>query len=251
MPTAPSTWTAIPSMTCSLCRFPSLLCCQINLLGPALLTNLLLPLLRGSGRVVNVAAAVYGTSFSANTTPAHLAVLSKHLDPVLNSTGEYFQISKYLLIHHAIELARRESSVTAISVNPGYAVEVPGVPQWLLRHAFPKWLEKKLPEPIQHAPIACATNEKGLAGCPETYAQAAAVVAVATALPGLKSTDSGVYLDFETVKLPPNAPQIFGPWQQHDPTCVPRAPPPMNATLRSGWYDEMLRLMGESDVYKI
>jgi len=42
---------------------------EINVLGPALLSHLLLPILRGddakpNGRVVNVAAAVYGTTFA-------------------------------------------------------------------------------------------------------------------------------------------------------------------------------------------
>jgi hypothetical protein len=46
----------------------------------------------------------------------------------LNSTGEYFGVSKYLLIHHAIELAKREPLVTAFALNPGYAIEVPGIP---------------------------------------------------------------------------------------------------------------------------
>jgi NAD(P)-dependent dehydrogenase (short-subunit alcohol dehydrogenase family) len=65
---------------------------EINLLGPALLSDLLLPILRGDdsrprGRIVNVAAAVYGTSFSSNTTIEYLTQISKELDPVLNSTG--------------------------------------------------------------------------------------------------------------------------------------------------------------------
>ena len=39
------------------------------------------------------------------------------------------------------------------------------------------------------------------------------------------------------------APQVFGPYRQQDPTCVPRLPPPLDPMLRSAWYDEMLRLM--------
>lgn len=39
---------------------------EVNLLGPALLTELLLPALKG-GRVVNVAAATYGLDISDYT----------------------------------------------------------------------------------------------------------------------------------------------------------------------------------------
>jgi NAD(P)-dependent dehydrogenase (short-subunit alcohol dehydrogenase family) len=109
---------------------------EINVLGPALLTDELLPLLRGSagksqGRVVNVAAAVYGTEIPQ--TVEELTRISQQVDPVLNSTGEYFGTSKYLLIHHGIELAKREPTITAFSLNPGYSVEIPGIPQQLLK----------------------------------------------------------------------------------------------------------------------
>jgi NAD(P)-dependent dehydrogenase (short-subunit alcohol dehydrogenase family) len=72
---------------------------EVNLLGPALLTELLLPALQG-GRVVNVAAAVYGLDISDYT-----------VDQLLNKTKVAddidFQLSKLLLIHHAKELALR------------------------------------------------------------------------------------------------------------------------------------------------
>ena len=69
---------------------------EINLLGPALLTHLLLPALRGQGRVVNVGAAAYGISFPANTTAQDLARICTAVDPKLNQTGGYFDTSKFL-----------------------------------------------------------------------------------------------------------------------------------------------------------
>lgn len=111
----------------------------------------------------------------------------------------------------------------------------------MLRLPLPNWLKKRLPEPAQHIHEACTTNFD-LASCPEKYEQAAAVLAVAAAQPGVQGF-SGSYLDFDTTVLPPSAPQVFGPYRQRDPTCVPRPPPPLDAGLRSAWYDEMLRLM--------
>lgn len=141
---------------------------EINVLGPALLTHLLLPNLRGNdarpnGRVVNVAAAVYGTTFASNTTVEDLTHISRQVDPVLNSTGSYFSVSKYMLIHHALELSKRETNVTAIAVNPGYSIQIPGIPQQFLRLKLPEWLKKQLPASIQHIHEACQTNFKGLA----------------------------------------------------------------------------------------
>jgi NAD(P)-dependent dehydrogenase (short-subunit alcohol dehydrogenase family) len=220
---------------------------EINLLGHALLTQLLLPVLT-AGRVVNVAAAVYGTSLpsGANTTVAELTRLTTHVDPQLNASGGYFALSKLLFIHHATELAKRQPQLTAFAVNPGYAVEfaVGGweVPQWMLRLPLPAWLKKRLPEPAQHIHDACKTNFAGLDACPQKYEQAAAVLAVAAATPNVHSY-SGAYLDFETSALPPSAPLVFGPYSQRDPTCVPRTPPPLDGALSAAWYDQMLRLM--------
>ena len=98
---------------------------EINLLGHVLLTELLLPALRKKrGRVVNVAAAVYGTTVAANTSVEDLTQIATHVDAHLNQTGGYFPLSKLLFIHHAVELSKREPSLTTFAVNPGYAVEV-------------------------------------------------------------------------------------------------------------------------------
>lgn len=220
---------------------------EVNLLGPALLTHLLLPALRGQGRVVNVAAAAYGTKFSNTTTAADLAALCTSLDSKLNSTGGYFGLSKFLMVHHALELAKREPSVTAVALAPGVAFKQPDVPDWfkyaVMHFPYPSWLLKQLPPSLQRYIKVCTTNEAGLKSCPETQQEGAAVIVAAAAWPDVEG-HSGIYLDFETKALPAGAPNVFGLWTQSDPTCVPRQPDPMQAQLRSDWYDEMLRLMG-------
>eukprot|EP00929_Paragymnodinium_shiwhaense_P107786 TRINITY_DN74148_c0_g1_i1.p1 TRINITY_DN74148_c0_g1~~TRINITY_DN74148_c0_g1_i1.p1 ORF type:complete len:400 (-),score=53.04 TRINITY_DN74148_c0_g1_i1:368-1567(-) len=224
---------------------------EINLLGPAYLTHLLLPSLRGDasgtrGRVVNVAAATYGTRLPNGTTSADLAKLCTSVDKTLNETGAYFQMSKFLMTHHALELAKRESQITAFAVNPGVAVLPPSMPDWLtksiIRFPYPDWMLRALPQALQRYVKACRTNEAGLEACPETLAQGAAVISAAASWAGVDDF-SGSYLDFETSPLPPDAPQLYGPWTQKDPTCTPREPPAMDPSLRSAWYDEMLRLM--------
>lgn len=231
---------------------------EINLLGPALLSNLLLPALRGgqgrpNGRVVNVAAATYGISLPKNITAAGLAAYCTKVDPVLNSTGAYFQMSKYLMTHHAAELARREPNVVAFALNPGVGIFKPGqFPDWLkhaVTHAgYPNWLKKLIPESVRHFIDSCSENEAGLQSCPQDFSQSAGVVVFAAARAGIESF-SGSYLDYDTKPLPPDAPQVYGPFVQREPTCTPRQPVPMDLALRSAWYDEMLRLMqGHSTV---
>lgn len=220
---------------------------QVNLLGPALLTELLLPALRGHGRVVNVAAAAYGTRLPDNTTAADLAALCTSVDPRLNSTGGYFDLSKFLMVHHALELARREPEVAAVALAPGVAFKLPEVPNWVkyavMHFPYPDFVLQQFPADLQKFIKVCNTNEAGLRSCPETQEQGAAVIVAAAAWPEVDS-HSGVYLDFDTKQLPDGAPNVYGPWTQSDPTCMPREPGAMDPRLRSDWYDEMLRLMG-------
>jgi hypothetical protein len=89
---------------------------------------------------------------------------------------------------------------------------------------------------------ACNTNFKGLASCPEKYSQAATVVTLAAAMPGIESY-SGSYLDFDTKIVDED--YVFGPYEQRDSTCVPRTPPYMDDKLRSDWYDEMIKIMSQ------
>lgn len=221
---------------------------QVNLLGPALLTDLLLPSLRAraghpAGRVVNVAAATYGTSELRNyTTVEQLRSLCTALDPKLNASGHYYAVSKFLMTHHALELAKREPGVAAFALNPGVAFTSVKIPAWLVRSA-PAWLLRLLPPTVQHIHEVCTTNLAGFEACPEATTQAAGVISAAAAWPGIEAS-SGSYLDFDTTLLAPGAPHgPYGPWTQKEPTCVPRPPPPMDAALRSQWYDEMIKIM--------
>ena len=146
------------------------------------------------------------------------------------------------MTHHAIELAKREPTIAAFAVNPGVAFLPYTLPQWLVRFPFPQWILKRLPSVWKHIHDACTTNEAGLARCPEIFDNSAAVIAAAAAWPNIESY-SGSYLDFDTEALPPDAPQVYGPFVQHEPSCQPREAPSMDARLRSAWYDEMPKLM--------
>lgn len=222
---------------------------EINLLGPALLTHLLLPSLRGHGRVVNVAAAAFGAELPHGTTAKDLAAACTTFNATVDKTIGYYSLSKFLMVHHALELAKREPTVAAIALAPGVAFKLPPLPDWL-KHAimhfgYPEWIIKLLPAGFARFVKACQTNEAGLASCPETQEQGAGVIVAAAAWPDIM-THSGVYLDFDTKPLPPDAPNVYGPWTQSDPTCVPRTPTAMDKTLRAAWYDEMLTLMSSA-----
>merc|ERR1712032_632782 len=128
-----------------------------------------------------------------------------------------------MMIHHAIELAKREPKVAAFSVNPGVAVD-------------------KYRPVLDRVKKACKTNLVGLKQCPEIFDNSAAVISAAAAWPHIESF-AGSYLDFDTKSLPSTAPQVYGPWEQKDPSCMPREPPPMDAQLSKDWYDQMLKLM--------
>lgn len=220
---------------------------EVNLLGPAFLTHLLLPSLRGQGRVVNVAAAAYDAPYlTESTTVDKLSAVCSSIDPTLNTTGGYYGLSKFLMVHHALELAKREPTVTAVALAPGVAIDLPNVPNWLkhglVHFRYPKFLMKLLPKEVQHFIRACTTNEVALASCPETLAQGAGVISAIASWPEVQAY-SGSYFDFDTKPLPNDAPHEYGRWTQSDPTCVPREPDQMDDNLRSAWYDEMLRLM--------
>jgi len=182
---------------------------EVNVLSVALLTELLLPALRGGpmrsrpGRIVNVAADVVSTPLNASTS------LTDLVDACMaaNSTLANFAVSKLLLAHHAIELAKREPDVVTFAVNPGYAVEAPGVPQWMyqqfLRSPFSgwDWLLRALNISnldigfIERGHFICTHTLKYLDECPATYAQAGAVIGLAAALPGIDAF-SGSWLDY-------------------------------------------------------
>mmetsp|Transcript_39022 Transcript_39022/g.61822 ORF Transcript_39022/g.61822 Transcript_39022/m.61822 type:complete len:385 (-) Transcript_39022:168-1322(-) len=219
---------------------------EINLLGPALLTHLLIPALRGRGRVVNVAAAAFGSELAKGTTAKDLAALCTTFNATLDKTYGYYGLSKFLMVHHALELAKREPTIASVALAPGVAFKFPPISDWLkhmiMHFGYPDWLMKLLPEDFQHFVKACQTNEAGLASCPETQEQGAAVIVAAASWPEVLS-HSGVYLDFDTKPLPPDAPNVYGPWTQSDPTCVPRHPTSMDEKLRSDWYDEMILIM--------
>jgi len=190
---------------------------QVNFIGAVLLSNLLLPILKEKkGRIINIGGAIYGFSLPNNTTVDMLESWCKTKTPLFAS--DWFAFAKFLLIHYSIELAKREPEIVSLSLNPGYVVE----------KSTRSW-------------AACHTNFKYLQSCPETAMQSSSVIS-ASALWDFTGY-SGSYLDFKTKNLGPNEPNLFGQWQQSDPTCVPRDPPSMDAKLRSEWYDRLMQLI--------
>ena len=95
----------------------------VNFLAPVLLTQLLLPFLeKSNGRIVNVTAA----SNNCNLKHMQLESISSLFDALqrlheASQEEDYFSLSKFLQIHHAVYLAEDVKKITAISVNPGYA----------------------------------------------------------------------------------------------------------------------------------
>merc|ERR1712146_582470 len=83
--------------------------------------------MRLPGRVVNVAADLVSHPLDNSVTLADLENTARGVtSPLLN-----FITSKMLHAGHAFELAVREPEITAIAVNPGYAIMSPQLPQAL------------------------------------------------------------------------------------------------------------------------
>ena len=88
---------------------------QVDMLGPALLTDLLLPVLRGpqKGQVVNVIAGIWMVNDLENGTIDDIVKVSTTMnDPISN-----FGVGKVSFAHHAFELAKREKDVATFAVN--------------------------------------------------------------------------------------------------------------------------------------
>lgn len=112
---------------------------QVDYLGPFLLTELLLPALRGStpARIVNVASGVHENACEEAGFPEGCfkdwTYLPPPVVPVKPVTVHYRQgarvvnsstygIPKFLNIQHAAALARREQGIEAFSLTPGFAL---------------------------------------------------------------------------------------------------------------------------------
>jgi dehydrogenase/reductase SDR family protein 13 len=134
-----------------------------NHIGPFLLTNLLLPRLRGSsdGRIVNVASAAHHRARRIDWT-----LLARRPAPRRSGFGDY-AATKLMNILHARELARRLSGTTVST----YALH-PGAVASNIWRALPKGLQFVLKlfmlsnEQGARTPLYCATapEVRGVSG---------------------------------------------------------------------------------------
>lgn len=195
---------------------------QINHIGPALLTRLLLGSLR---RVVSVASAnAYGPIFLPDNTPAPVTTSVDLISEwVRNSSAlskkyfGFYSLSKFLSVQYAHELARRLASdgITSFAVNPGFSR-----------------VNVSLPCP----------REIGFRPCPQHPAQGAMGVVFAALMSGGEmDAASGSLFDYATTLAPPK-------WVQSGPSCVPRPLPgwltaaesrPWDDSERSSWFDRV------------
>jgi len=200
---------------------------QVNHLGPALFTQLLLPSIRRSvqGRIVHVAS---GSAFDVISPPFPYQALSVNNVRNLCSnksaldSGGFYALSKFLQVHHASELARREPRTLVFSVNPGF---------------FRDHLPRPLPKPYQEE----CTSQILFTPCPQTDDQGSAVIAFAAMAPlssELANEFSGSMLDFRTTMLP-----VDPFWKQDGVSCVPREKPHWAAPTAHAWYDAALDLL--------
>merc|ERR1712187_427057 len=93
----------------------------------------------------------------------------------------YFQMSKWLMTHHAVELSRREPGIAAFSVNPGVAnTTSEGLPNWLIKFvksaSYPEEMLNLFPPFFKRWLHVCSTNLAGVESCPAQFDQSAGVI---------------------------------------------------------------------------
>lgn len=181
---------------------------EVQNLAPALLTDVLIPaLIRGRGRVVNVASSAAYDPLPSKHLAADMLGFARDKPALSGPVG--YGVSKRLVIHYTAELhTRMNGSISAIAVNPGYF------------RTPPFSLADKL---------ACATVMK-FHPCPQSPEQGASVVTFAALVPGAEAA-SGRLLDFET------SIGALGLWSQTGENCVPRTLPKWDAAEVAKWYD--------------
>merc|ERR1712151_13502 len=186
---------------------------EINHLGPALLTEMLIPSLSKSkdARVVYLASErSFAYDWSQLTVTDAIAKATTSWDPVADAASRSYPFAKFLVIQYAAEQARRRPSITFFSVNPGYSA-LPSDHQWPL-------IIKACGDYIRMDP------------CPMLPQQGATSAVFAAGQQGIESR-SGALIDFHTT--------LFdnGTYFQSGKTCVPRPlPGSWSDEDRSKWY---------------
>jgi len=193
---------------------------EINHLGPAFLTELVMPVLSQSiaARVVYIASEM---AFVHNWTSISVAdtIGKASTDFPSDKQGIYdsYSFSKFLVIQYAAEQALRHPKLTVFSVNPGYS----GPPSDWPSMRF------KCGDMIRFTP------------CPQLPQQGVTSAIFAAAETGIEFR-SGALIDYHTTQF------TNGTYFQSGDSCIPR-PLPWNWTdaKRSQWYDYIQSVIKE------
>jgi NAD(P)-dependent dehydrogenase (short-subunit alcohol dehydrogenase family) len=180
---------------------------QINVLSPALLTELLLPQLSAAPapRAVYIGSmASFADMHWDRKDPVGTLMRQTRGEEEFRTSS--YGLSKFLDVHYAAEQAKRSPNLTVFSVQPGYFRDPPSAYQ-------------------------CPTDIVKFTPCPQSPAQGATSTFFAAGQPGIEDY-SGAMFDFETT----NGTQI-------GETCIPRDLPTWDPDLRSQWYDEVQALI--------
>jgi len=188
---------------------------QINVLSPALLTELLMPALSAAPkpRAIYIGSmAAYADMHWDSSDPVG-ALMRQTRGEEKFATSSY-GLSKLLDVHYAYEQAKRMPNLAVFSVNPGYFRDPPSA-------------------------YSCPTSVFKFTPCPQSPIQGATSTFFAAGQPDIESY-SGAMFDFETNN-----------GSQSGETCIPRDMPIWDDDIRSQWFDEVQALVKAAAVVSV
>lgn len=195
---------------------------QVNILAPALLSDLLLPsLIRAEGRVINVASInafdfeQYGMQVPE---PDQINALSRKPP----RQWYYYSLSKFLMVHHAVTFAERYGikKVAAFSVSPGYS-----------RDDELGCMESKSQTCSRNTKAMCDSSPK-FQPCPQSSGQSSAGIVFA-ALAEISDSDNGAMIDYDRDRH----------GAQSGLSCRPQTKPLWNETTRNAWFEVLEKMI--------
>jgi len=195
---------------------------QINILSPALLTELLLPALSAAPkpRAIYIGSMAAYANMHWDASDPVGALMRQTRGEEAFATSSY-GLSKLLDVHYAHEQAKRMPNLTVFSVNPGYFRDPPSA-------------------------YSCPTSTVKFTPCPQSPIQGATSTFFAASQPGIESY-SGAMFDFETK----HSAEDFYSFTQSGETCIPREMPNWDDDVRSQWYDEVQALVKATAVVSV